>query len=177
MARTSKLCESPQCVRIVAGVKRPTSKDMKPISKDLVGIHPSRISLSIEDLHSPLQLYHMLLRQAAEGPQRPDTVLLWCPWCKERTKPSPRFSNEDGTLYVDNDARWTCGAYRPLYLVPSSQCLNCHGRRLVPREINIPFISNKALTNIQRMFGVYSLLVKGALLDTWPSESHGPRQF
>ena len=50
--------------------------------------------------------------------------------------------------------------YRPLYFVPSSQCLNCQGGRLVP---NIPFINDNGLTKIQRNFGNYPRVIKEAL--------------
>lgn len=175
--RSTKVCKSPQCSRRVTGAKHPISRQLKPISMDIVGIHTSRRHLLIEDLHSPLQLYHMLLRQAGEGQQRPNTVILCCCSCKERTKPAQKLGNKENSFYVDNNARWTYGTYRPLYLVPSSKCLNCNGGRLVPHDTNIPFISNKALTNIQRMFGVYPMVIKEALLDPWPSESHDEREL
>ena len=107
--KTTKLCKSPQCNRKASGAKYINSVDLKPVSMDLVGIKTARSALLVENPHKPVHLYRALLRQAGEGPLRPNTVILWCCRCKERTKSAPKFSNKNGNLYEDNDAKWTYG--------------------------------------------------------------------
>lgn len=86
-----------------------------------------------------------------------------------------RHANVEGNLYVDNDAQWSLGTSRPLYIVPNSKCLNCKGGRFVPRDQNVPFISSMGLLKLQQNFGIYPRVIIEALLDEWPSQSHDAR--
>ena len=49
------------------------------------------------------------------------------------------------------------------------------GGRLVPVDVNIPFISHQQLTQFVSWFGTYDHIVIAVLLDDWPSCSREPR--
>lgn len=70
-------------------------------------------------------------------------------------------------MYIDHDAQWTYGNFRPLYLTRESPCLNCAGGRLVPLDPDVPFIDHRALAKFQVDFGKYDMAVKAAMLDDW----------
>ena len=148
---------------------------MKPVSKQVQWVHDTKKTLRAER-HNPTEgLYKAVLRPAGVGPSRPTTVSIWCCRCKEKTKLRSLKANDRGNIYVDNNARWTLGTSRPLYVARDSLCDHCGGGRLVPIDLSIPFIHIQQLTNFMSSFGNYDHVVIAALLDDWPSSSKEPR--
>jgi hypothetical protein len=60
---------------------------------------------------------------------------------KENTRIQSPSANEEGTMFIDKEPRWTLGRSRPLYIVRVSLCHNCPGGgRLIPVHQAVPFI-------------------------------------
>ena len=103
---------------------------------------------------------------------------MWCCQRKEKIKVESRYANEQGSLYIDNDAKWTLGNVRSLYCVKSLYCLRCSsGGRFVPVDQDILFICHKSFTEFQADYNKYDMAVKAAMLDSWPSSSAEPRKY
>ena len=175
--RQTRRCKSQQCTEKNSNRKSPSKVHLKPVSSDLEGVVDVRLSLRAEKGRNRLQLHRALLRQNDEGPPRPIMIKLWCCRCKEKTKICGSHANREGNLYIDHDAQWTYGNFRPLYLARESRCLNCAGGRLVPLDPDIPFIDQRALAKFQVDFGKYDMVIKAAMLDNWPSQSVKARAY
>ena len=175
--RQTRRCKSQQCTEKNPNRKSPPEVHLKPVSSDLEGVVDVRLSLRVEKGRNRLQLHRALLRQNDEGPPRPIMIKLWCCRCKEKTKICGSHANREGNLYIDHDAQWTYGNFRPLYLARESRCLNCAGGRLVPLDPDIPFIDQRALAKFQVDFGKYDMVIKAAMLDNWPSQSVKARAY
>ncbi len=170
--KETRKCKSSKCGAKAPGQMYASAVRLHPVSTDLLGVRDDRPALLAENERKCPNLYRDLVRQAGEGPQRPSTVERFCCLCKEKTLTVRKYGNDEGNLYVDNEAEWTLGTYRPLYVVSGSRCLNCKGGRLVPRDRNIPFISTMGLLKFQQSFSIYPRVIIEALLDEWPSQSH-----
>lgn len=165
-------CRKPECNAKRRGQQQP----MKPVSKQLQSVKNDKSSLRATRPNPIEGLYHAVLRPPGVGPSRPTVVNQWCCRCKEKTELRSQKAYYQGNIYVDNDARWTLGTSRPLYVPRTVRCDRCPGGgRLVPVDVSIPFISARQLTQFVSLFGNYDHLVVAALLDDWPSCSREPR--
>lgn len=97
---------------------------------------------------------------------------------KEKTKVKGIHANEEGNMYIDDDAEWTYGNVRPLYHVRRTRCHTYpSGGRFVPFFPDIAFICYRRFTAFQVDRGKYDMAVKEAMLDDWPSSSAEPRWY
>ena len=150
-------------------------REMKPVSKELQIVKNYAGNLRATRRNPTEGLYYAAIRPPSAEPSRPTVVNLWCCRCKEKTQIRSEKANNQSNMYVDDDARWTLGASRPLYVPRKVPCNRCPGGRLVPVDASIPFISNQQLTKFVSWFGNYDHIVVAALLDDWPSCSREPR--
>lgn len=176
--RTSRRCKSQQCSEKKPDQKNSPQLHMKPVSSDLEGVIDLKECLRAEKRRNRIYLHRALLREKGEGPPRPTVINSWCCRCKEKTKVGGSHANEEGNMYIDDDAQWTYGNVRPLYCVREARCHNCAGGgRFVPTDPDVAFTDHRQLTAFQTGYGKYDMAVKAVMLDNWPSLSTEPRPF
>jgi hypothetical protein len=147
---------------------------MQPISEILRGVRNRKETLrSAEPTDYDIEpLFYPALRKQNDLPSTTTVVTLWCVRCKERSAFHSPNSSKKENIYIDNNARWTLGRYRPLCIVREPICHHCiGGGRLVPVNVDVPFTTPKQLRSFISAFGKYDDLVKAALLDQWPVTS------
>jgi hypothetical protein len=165
-------CRKPEC----NAKRRSQQQPMKPVSKQLQSVKDDKFSVRATRPNPTKGLYHAVLRLPAIDPSCPTVVNLWCCRCKEKSKLQSQKANYQDNTYVDNNARWTLGTSRPLYVPRTVRCDRCpRGGRLIPVDVSIPFISPQQLTQFVSWFGNYDHAIVAALLDDWPSCSREPR--
>jgi len=148
---------------------------MRPVS-NMNWVRKVQHCLEIVELKAPEPLWFgKAIRQEGQGPSRPSTVKLWCYRCKERTE-----LYDGSKSFYDNNARWTHGNFRPLYVERRRACRNCRRKtgtdgRLVPVDDRIPSIVENSLRRFESNFGLYHSVIQAALLDHWPPSRKEPR--
>ncbi|XTI88325.1 hypothetical protein V2W45_1238990, partial [Cenococcum geophilum] len=86
-------------------------------------------------------------------PSRLLTVKLWCYWCKERTE----LYNGSKSFY-DNNARWTYGNFRPLYVENCRRKTGIDGRLVLVND-RISSIVENSLRRFELNFGLYHSVI------------------
>lgn len=115
--RSTRRCRLQQCSEKKPDQKSSPLVHLKPVSSDLEEVIDQKVCLRAEKGRNRISLFRALLRKEGEGPLRPTVVNLWCCRCKKKTKVGGVDANEEGNIYINNDAEWTYGNIRRLFHV------------------------------------------------------------
>ena len=116
--------------------------------------------------------WQSLQRDRTEPPFYPTKVLLECYNCKENTERSGRES-----LYLDENARWTIGLTRALYVFPRRCCSRCETRYSVPKDSTINSITKESLRKFWVKNQRLEPSMQATLLDSYNFQRRGPRNL